>query len=282
METVILNSLLVIFYSGVVFLTIALLVLTVQRKGKPSKSGNKKEVPYRNPPEAKIISEEQTGEDVDLEYHANAQTSHHNPAPELQSGIIEPGTTGSSKKEPQTQSPILNEKFEGRRADSVRAKDPLSGKEPKDSNTSREKQEVATDHPYVQMKSIMPEPPEAKDPPSLDADSSSVGPVNAQSTTPVTPANKKEIELSTEIKQSLPIGKANPEQTQVKQEKEKAKNQEPREPKAKADDLTELFAKNIVEENEANRLADGMDDIKVEDLLQEGKELISKLRKRKG
>ena len=92
-----------------------------------------------------------------------------------------------------------------------------------------------------------------------------------------------------DMKSAIESPKLGVEQTQPKQaplktmppESEKTKNQEPHEQKATAGDLSDLFAKNIVEENEAGRLAEEMEDVNVDDLLKEGLKLMKKLGKPK-
>ena len=92
-----------------------------------------------------------------------------------------------------------------------------------------------------------------------------------------------------DMKSAIESPKLGVEQTQPKQaplktmppESEKTKNQEPLVEKKTASDLSDLFARNTIEENEAGRLAEEMEDVSVDDLLKEGLKLMGKLGKQK-
>jgi hypothetical protein len=66
------------------------------------------------------------------------------------------------------------------------------------------------------------------------------------------------------------------------QEPSKTGTEEPRVRKTPANDLSDLFSKNTEEEDQASKLAEGMNDVDVKNLLEEGLSLVSKLKKTKG
>jgi hypothetical protein len=106
-----------------------------------------------------------------------------------------------------------------------------------------------------------------------------------------TELEKKEPESHMDAKQpTTELAKSSSEQTlalleavkPAPQEPSKTGTEEPRERKAPAGDLSELFSKDTVEEDQASKLAEEMNDVDVKNLLEEGLSLVSRLKKTKG
>jgi hypothetical protein len=105
-----------------------------------------------------------------------------------------------------------------------------------------------------------------------------------------TELEKKEPESHMDAKPATELVKSSSEQTlalpeavkPAPQEPSKTGTEEPREQKTPVDGLSELFSKNTVEEDQASKLAEGMNNVDVKNLLEEGLSLISRLKKTKG